>query len=184
MKKNSIAESYASSLFEIARAEGKLEQVESDLDQLKEVLKNHKDIGAFLKGRDTTPEGKKKALREIFGDYRTNKKGLSPITLNQLNLLIDQEREREIPAMVEAYDQLLSSYRKKLTAVITTSVPLNEEESNKIEKKLSEKTGMSVHLKTRVDEDILGGAIIRIGDNVIDGSIRRHLEELRKNMIN
>ncbi|MCH7761935.1 ATP synthase F1 subunit delta [candidate division TA06 bacterium] len=178
-----IADAYAASLFEIAHAEGLLARVEKDLDHLKEVLRGQRNLLGFLKGSDTTPEGKRRAIAEIFGDPRSGQNGLSFITLNQLNLLIDQGREREILAMIEAFNSILSAERKKLTAVITTSIPLTEEESNKIEKDLSKATGRSVHLKTRVNEAILGGAIIQIGEKVIDGSIRRQLEELRKQMV-
>ena len=182
LKKNSIAESYATSLYEIAHAEGALDRVEKDLDHLKEVLRREKKLMSFLKGSEVTPEGKRKALAEIFGYPPSSKDSLSPIILNHLNLLIDQEHEREIQAIVEAFDQFVSAHRKKVTAVITTSIPLTEQESKEIEKNLSKATQKAVHLKKRVDETILGGAIIRIGEKVIDGSVRRRLGDLRKKM--
>ena len=176
MKRRTVADSYASSLFEIAHAERALDRVEKDLDNLKEILRSQRDLVSFLRDRGITPEGKRKALREILN------KDISPIVLNKLDLLIEHGREGDIQRMVEAFENLVSAEKKKATATITTAIPLREEEREKIERELAEATGKSIRLKTRVDKAILGGAIIRINERVIDASLQKHLNDMRESM--
>ena len=88
MRDDSVVKGYAASLFGVARSEDLVEVVEDELYRLKEVLQGNAELREFLSNLRIAPEGKKKALMEIFG------KGVSSVTMNHLNLVIDQGRQR------------------------------------------------------------------------------------------
>lgn len=177
MRDDSVVKGYAEALFQVAKSEDLVEVVEDELLKLKEVLQENSELKEFLNNLRIAPEGKKKALMEIFG------KGTSPITLNHLNLIIDQGRQRKIVAIIEEYFRLAAAAREKITAEVVTSVPLSEEMAEKLRRQLTKVTKKQVFLKSRVDPSILGGAIVRIENKIIDGSVRHQLEGMRQTMV-
>lgn len=177
MKDDSVVKGYAESLFGVARSEDLVEVVEDELYTLKEVLQGNAELREFLSNLRIAPEGKKKALKEIFG------KGISPITLNHLNLIIDRGRQRKLVPIIEEFVALAAAAREKVTAEVTTSVPLSEKSAEKLRRALTKATKKQVFLKPRVDPAILGGAIIRVENKIIDGSLRNQLEQIRRSMV-
>jgi F-type H+-transporting ATPase subunit delta len=177
MKDDSVVKGYAEGLFGVARSEDLVEVVEDELYTLKEVLQGNAELKEFLSNLRIAPEGKKKALMEIFG------KGISPITLNHLNLIIDQGRQRKLVPIIEEFSALAAAAREKVTAEVTTSVPLSEKMAEKLRRALTKATKKQIFLKPRVDPSILGGAIIRVENKIIDGSLRNQLEQIRRSMV-
>lgn len=177
MKDDSVVKGYAESLFHVAKSEDLVEVVEDELYKLKEVLQKNAELSEFLSNLRIAPEGKKKALMEIFG------KEASPVTLNHLNLVIDQGRQRKLVPIIEEYFALAAAAREKVTAEVITSVPLSEEMAEKLARELTKVTKKQVFLKSRVDPSILGGAIIRVENKIIDGSLRHQLGQMRRAMI-
>jgi len=177
MKDDSVVKGYANGLFQVAKSEELVEVVEDELYKLREVLKKNAELREFLSNLRIAPEGKKKALMEIFGNR------VSSITLNHLNLVIDQGRQRKLVPIIEEYFALVTAAREKVTAEIITSVPLSEKMAEKLARELTKVTKKQVFLKPRVDPSILGGAIIRVEDKIIDGSLRHQLDQMRRAMI-
>ena len=177
MKDDSVVKGYANALFHVAKSEDLVEVVEDEFYKLKEVLQKNAELKEFLSNLRIAPEGKKKALMEIFG------KGVSSVTLNHLNLVIDQGRQRKLVPIIEEYFALAAAAREKVTAEVITSVPLSEKMAEKISRELTKVTKKQVFLKVRVDPSILGGAIIKVENKIIDGSLRHQLGQMRRAMV-
>ena len=177
MRANSVVKGYAEALFQVAKSEDLIEVVEDELYKLKEVLQKNSELREFLSNLRIAPEGKKKAVMEIFG------KGVSPVTLNHLNLVIDQGRQRKLVPIIEEFFAIAAAAREKVTAEVITSIPLSEKIAEKLRRALTKATKKQVFLKPRVDPSILGGAIVRVGNKIIDGSLRHQLEQMRRAMV-
>lgn len=176
MASDPLVRGYAESLFLVAQAEGLLDRVEEELTRLIKTLDSSPDLKEFLGSTRVASEGKTSALREIFG------KGASPVTSHWLACVVDQGRQRRLPAMIEDFFLLAQESREKVTAEVITCVPLSEDLTHRLEAELSKISRKRVFLKPIVDESILGGVIVRIENKVIDGSVRHRLEEIKKEM--
>ena len=177
MASDPLVEAYAEALFQVARAEERMDQVEEDLTHLKKTLDSNIELREFLNNLQISSSGKQDALSKIFGE------SLSPITLHWMNLIVDQGRQRKLPTIIEAFFTLTQDAREKITAEIVTSVPLSEDLARRMESELSRVTKKRVFLKPVVDDSILGGVIVKVDNKVIDGSVRTRLEDIRKEMI-
>ncbi len=177
MASDPVVRSYAEALFQVARAEDSLDRVEEELTRLKNGLESNAEVKEFLSNLQISPEGKKSALFQIFGEK------ISTITLNWINLVIDQGRQRRLPNIIEAFFTLARESREKVTAEVVTSVPLSEDLVQRLEKELSRASKKQVFLKPMVDESILGGVIVKIENKIIDGSVKHRLEEMKQEMV-
>lgn len=177
MGSDPLVMAYAQGLFQMARAEGLLDRAEEELTRLQKAIETHASLKEFLSAPDISPEGKKSALSEIFGQ------SLSPLLLHWVETVVDQGRQRKLPAMIEAFCRLAEEAREKVTAEVITSIPLPEDLARRFEEELSRVTRKRVFVKPFVDESILGGVIVKLGDKVIDGSLRHRLEEVKQEMM-
>ena len=177
MASDPLVKAYAEALFQMARAEEMLDRVEEELTHLGRSLESNAELKEFLSNPQLSPAGKKGALDQIFGP------SLSPMTLNWVNLVVDQGRQRRLPVIIETFFALAQEAREKVTAEVITAVALDEALAERLQKELSRATKKQVFLKPLVDESILGGVIVRIENKVIDGSVRHRLEEVKKEMV-
>ena len=177
MASDPLIGAYAEALFQVARAEERVDRVEEELTQLSRSLESNAELKEFLSNPQLASTGKKSALFQIFGQ------SLSPITLNWVNMVIDQERQRRLPVIIESFFALAREAREKVTADVITAVALPEALAERLQKELSRATKKQVFLKPLIDESILGGVIVRIENKVIDGSIRHRLEEIKREMV-
>ena len=111
---------------------------------------------------------------------RRSRANFSPIVAKLLALLADRDRLVLVPDVLTAYSDRLLDYRHVVRAEVTTAEPLTTERLQDIQRSLSTATGLTVDLSSRVDPDILGGIVVRVGNSVLDASIRNRLEQLRK----
>ncbi len=176
-KVDSVISAYAEALFEIAKAENSMENVEEDLLRFKKLSKDSGELREFIHNPKIGPSEKKGALSEILG------KDTSHITLNFLNLIIDQNKQRQLPKIIEKYFNLAASFRNKITAHVISAVPLTEDLIGEMERRLSVITGKDVVVKNEVDKSIIGGFIIRIKEKVLDASIYGQFEKLREKIM-
>ena len=177
MASDPLVKSYAEALFQVARAEETLVRVEEELTRLNKSLDANSELREFLSNPQISSDGKKSALFQIFGGK------ISPITLHWMNMVVDQGRQRRLPAIIEAFLTLTEDARDKVTAEVITSVPLSEDLAKRLEQELSKITKKRVFLKPMVDDSILGGVIVKIENKVIDGSVKHRLEEMKNEMI-
>ncbi|VAX33481.1 ATP synthase delta chain [hydrothermal vent metagenome] len=169
-----VIEGYAQALLSVAKSEGAVDRVEEELTGLRDVFSANHDLISFLKDPKVTEEGKRKAVSEILGDK------VSPLVHFQIALAIEQGRAPLLPAIIDHFFSLTSESRKKITAKVTTAIPLSESATQKMESTLSELVGEAVFLKMSVDPDILGGIMVHLGDRIIDGSLKGQLDQLRE----
>lgn len=177
MGSDPLVNAYADSLFQVARAEEMADRVEEELTRLSKSLESNAELREFLSDPQISSAGKKSALSQIFS------RAVSPLTLHWIDMVVDQGRQRRLPAIIEAFFTLAQEAREKVTAEVVTSIPLPEDLIQRLEKELSRVTKKRVFLKPLVDESILGGVIVKIENKVIDGSVRHRLEEIKKEMV-
>jgi F-type H+-transporting ATPase subunit delta len=177
MPKDSVNIGYARALFEMAQAENAVSRVEEELFRLRELLKTNPALLEFLKNPNIKREGKRQALTEIF-ENRAH-----PLVLNALLTLTDQDRISRILHIIEEFSAIAAESRQKVSGEITTAVPLDDATLRRLAGELSKITGKNVQLFQRVDASILGGAVIKVGEQVIDASLRRKLNEIREKLV-
>jgi len=167
---------YANALFEMAQAESVSSRVEEELYRLRELLKKNPDLLEFLKDPTIQHEGKRKALGELFQGR------VHPLVLNMLITLSDQDRAGRVLHIIEEFSGRVASETEKISGEVSTVVPIDNETLQRLAAELSRITGKSVQLFQKTDPSILGGAIIKVGEQVIDGSLRRRLTQIKERL--
>jgi F-type H+-transporting ATPase subunit delta len=168
-----IAQVYARSLFEVAEDAGKLDEVREQLDQIADALAADRDLQVFFFSPYFSTQEKSEGLDKAVSDAE-------PSLLNFLKLLIEKHRMPALLRIRRVYDALWEDYNKLLPVQITSAVELDKQIVKHIGDQISEQTGRKVELSASVEPDILGGIVVRVGNQVLDASIRRRLELLRK----
>jgi F-type H+-transporting ATPase subunit delta len=168
-----IAQVYARSLFEVAEERDKIDLVRDELGQLADALAESRELELFFFSPYFSTEEKKQGLDKAVV-------GADEIVRNFLAVLIENHRmpalfriRREIDAMWQDVNQLLP-------VQITSAIELDEAVTKEIGDEIGRQTGRTVELTSTVDPDVLGGLIVRVGNSILDASIRTRLERLRK----
>jgi len=172
-----IVRRYASALFRAASRAGLVDRIESDLGLVSYALETSPGLMAAIHS-PLTPLAVK---REIVGDVFAGK--IDEITISYLNLLVRKRREEAISPTEHEYILLADEARGIVNAEVTTAVKLTEDEEARIRERLSKMTGKSVHTTGVVAPEIIGGVLVKIGDTVIDGSIRGRLVALKERLL-
>jgi F-type H+-transporting ATPase subunit delta len=167
---------YAKALFQLAQEQGKVAEVESQLQVIAEAVSSDAEVRAFLTAPGISAENKVKAIAAALGEQA------SPIVLNTIGLLIERGRQTEFPSLLEAYRQVSGDVLKRVDAVVTSAQPLGEEEKSKLAAQFGALTGKTVRVENVVDPSLLGGLTVRIGDTLYDGSLRGKLDRLSKQL--
>ena len=169
------AKRHAQALFEIAKEKGRVEEWKEELGGLVGIAEDPDLLSAL--------EDPRIDLGEKFRIVSEGIRDLDPLLRNFLFLLIARRRLKLLPEIAEEYRRLADEYLGFGYAEITTAVPLSDEEKELIAKRLSEIFGKKIVLTTKVDPEILGGFVARIGDLVIDGSVKGRFEQLREALL-
>ena len=168
-----IAAVYARSLFEVARDEGKLDEVREQLGQLADAFDEQQSLQVFFFSPYFSTKEKSEALERMV-------EGAEPMVLNFLNLLLEKHRMPAIFRVRRALDELWEEENKLLPVQITSAVELDSKITEQIGDRIAEQTGRKVELSTTVNPDVLGGLVLQVGNTVLDASVRHRLEQLRK----
>lgn len=168
-----IARVYARSLFEVAKGHGKLDVVREQLGQFADAVDGDRDLQVFLFSPYFSTEEKLDGLRRAVIDA-------DPIVRNVLELLVEKHRAPVIFRIRREYDALWENENKLLPVEITSAIELDEALIQQLSARIGEQTGRKVSLTTTVDPDVIGGIVMRVGNNILDASIRTRLESLRK----
>lgn len=177
MSASAVAVNYAGTLLELAARDG---QEERYGELLATVAAVHADVDGFRSFLDTPripTEEKKSLLRKVFTDR------VPPLFLNFLLVLVDKRRQRWLPAIEAAYRDLLDAKVGRIHAAVRLAFEPDEKLRGQLVAALSKALGAEVIPHFVEDERILGGVIIRVGDRVMDGSLRRRLEDLRSTLV-
>jgi F-type H+-transporting ATPase subunit delta len=167
---------YAQALFSVAEAEDALETVEDELFRFARALDGEADLRETLTDPGLPVDRKKAVLQDILGERA------SPHTISIIGFLVEQGKARELTAIVDELVALAAERRKAAVAEVRTAVSLTEKHRKDLAEALEHATGKKVELKVVVDPSVVGGVVARVGDQVIDGSIRRRLELARERM--
>jgi F-type H+-transporting ATPase subunit delta len=168
-----IATVYARSLFEVAQEKGNLDAVREQLGEFADALDGNQEMQVFFFSPYFSTQEKEEGLDKVVTDA-------DPIFLNFLKLLIEKHRMPALLRIRRVYDSLWEDYNRLLPVQITSAVELDTSIVTHIGDQISEQTGRKVELSATVEPDILGGIVVRVGNQVLDASIRRRLEQLRK----
>jgi F-type H+-transporting ATPase subunit delta len=165
---------YAQAVFPIAVLNDTIPRWRSELEDIASVLAESEMAGMFDDER--VPVAQRQALVDRVLD-------VSPIAGNLAKLLISKGRSRDARAVADAFNRMADEREGVVYADVTTAVPLSDAEVQSVAEKLSQSMNKRVIVRPSVDPAITGGMIARIGDRVIDGSIRARLKELRKELV-
>jgi ATP synthase F1 delta subunit len=168
-----IAQVYSRSLFEVAKEQGKLDEIKEQLGQFSDALEGDRDLAVFFfSPYFSTPE-KQDGLKKLVD-------GMEPILLNFLDVLIENHRLPAIHRIRRQYDALWDKEMKILPVEVTSAVELDEGTVQHLGDRIGEQTGRRVQLTSTIDPDILGGIVLRVGNSILDASIRSRLNQLRR----
>jgi F-type H+-transporting ATPase subunit delta len=170
-----IAQVYARSLFEVAQEAGLIDVIREQLSQFADALSEHRVLATFFFSPYFSTEEKKRALGHLI-------EGGEPIFMNFLESLIERHRMPAIFRIAARYEALWEDANKLLPVEITSAVELGDETVQAIADRVREQTGRKVELSSSVDSGILGGIVLRVGDFILDASIRNRLNQLRKEL--
>ena len=173
----SLAGRYATALFQLARDERKLDAVGAGLDGLRDALRDSEDLRRLI----TSPlVSRDEALKAVRATAESMK--LDPITSNFLGVLAQNRRLGQLPAVIRAFNLLAAAHRGETTAEVTSARPLNDDQIAAIKTNLKGRIGRDVNVELSVDPAILGGLVVKVGSQMIDGSIRTKLNNLASAM--
>ena len=175
MPKAASARRYAQAVFELALEKGELERWFDDLALLADSVSNLEFL-EFLSQPRVSGGDKIKVIRDALGD------SVGPLALNLMALLATKNIAHILPGITDQYQSLLDSQQGIERAEVVSAIPLGDDEQRRVTEMLSAMSGSQVRLTTRVDSQIIGGMIIRIGDRVMDGSTRSKLQAMRREL--
>ena len=168
-----LAQVYARSLFQVALEQGRLEEVREQLGQFAEALDQHHELAVFFFSPYFSTKEKQESLGRLLEDA-------DEIFVNFLNLLIEKHRMPVIFRIRAEYERLWEEENRMLPVEITSAIALDQQTTEELGRTIGERTGRKVTLAARVDPEILGGIILRVGNSILDASIRNRLEQLRR----
>ena len=168
-----LAEVYSRALFEVAKENDVLDRVHEELGEFAEALEQNRDLRVFLFSPYFSSEEKKDGVRKIVS-------GADERLLNFLELLAERHRMPALFRIRRAYDARWAEENRLLPVTVTSAVELDEKLVKDIGKRIEEQTGRQVDLSSSVDPDVLGGLMVRVGNMVLDATVRNRLEQLRK----
>lgn len=173
----SAVSTYAQALFEAALEREELEETLENLKEFVSALHESEELRDFFYGAHIPESQKRKAMDALTEDMSTS-------TRNFLKVLVDNGRTEILEGVVPRYEDLVEEHQGKVEVELTTAVELSDEMLDRLKSRLGEiLDGREVLLETNVDPDLLGGAIIRVGERQIDASIRAQLRGLREEML-
>ena len=168
-----IATVYARALFEAAQEQGRLDVVREQLGQVADALDSNRDLQVFFFSPYFSTEEKRDGLARTLT-------GADPLLTNFLELLIENHRMPVIFRMRRGLDRLWEKENQLLRVHVTSAIALADAAVAQIGEQVGQQTGRRVELASTVDPDILGGIVLRVGNAILDASIRNRLEQLRR----
>src|SRR3954447_6776854 len=168
-----IATVYGRSLFEVAQERDVLDDVREQIGQFADALQDDRDLQIFFFSPYFSTEEKKDGLRKAVD-------GADEAVENFLELLVEKHRMPAIFRIRRELDRLWEDANQLLPVTITSAIELDSSTVDGIAKAIGDQTGRRVELTTSVDPDVLGGIVLRVGNSILDASIRNRLEQLRR----
>jgi ATP synthase F1 delta subunit len=166
---------YAEALFEVAKEKDKLDPIGEGLGQFADALDSGRELQVFFFSPHFSSAEKAEGLRRAIS-------GAEPEMVNFLELLIDKHRMPEVFRVRREFEEMWKREKRRIDVTVTSAAELDPAVVEKIGGEIERQTGQKVDLASRVDEEILGGIVLQVGNMVLDASIRSRLEKLRKSV--
>ena len=177
MRDTTIARNYAEALLSLARKAGDLQAWGRMIDDVSSAMERDERLRRFLEAPQISADQKNAVLSKAFEDRAPR------LFLRYLQRLVMNRRQMLIPAIANEYRDLVDEVEGRIHAQVTLAKPIDDEQRAMIARHLTQKLGRPVVPQVRVNPNILGGIIVRVGDRVMDGSVRRRLGVLRGRML-
>ena len=165
---------YANAIFEVAKAEGSLEAVENELFQFGQVFSRSDQLREKLTDQSLPAEKRQAIVEDLLGQKA------SPLTVNLVSFLVGSGRAGELPEIIDRLVKKAAAERQHEVAEVRSAIPLDGEQRRRLTEALERATGKQVELKVIVDPGVIGGLVARVGDTVIDGTVRKRLDQLKE----
>ena len=176
---NVVARRYSKALVEVvAEREGDFDAVHAELRDLAGVIEGSRDLMRLLYSPSIRMEVKRGILEDLL-----SLAGLSDLAATFVRLLLEKGRLRYLPSVAETFEYLANERQGKVKVTVTSAAPLSAEEAERLKAGLEQATGKTVLIETVVEPPLIGGLVVRIGDRVLDGSIRHQLDVMRESLV-
>ncbi len=169
-------EGYARALFEVARADGTLDEVEDELFRFARSYESSDELRTALTD-ERTPVEKRQAIVEDLLDGKA-----TSTTVQLVSMVVGSGRGRDLPAIVDSLVQRASSAKQLDVAEVRTAVALSDDQQARLKAALENATGKQLNLKTVVDPTVVGGVVATVGDTVIDDTVRTRIDQLKSRL--
>lgn len=173
----SLSGRYASALFQLARDETKLDQVQASLATVKQAMAESADLRALATSPMVGREAAGKAIAAVAAELR-----LDPLTTNFLGVLATNRRLGALSAIIRDFNQLAARHRGETSAEVISAHALDDGQIASLKTRLKSMVGSEVAVDLKVDPSLLGGLVVRLGSRQIDGSLRTKLNTLAQAM--
>jgi F-type H+-transporting ATPase subunit delta len=170
-----IARVYAEALFDVASEKDKLDEIREEIGEFADALEGDQEMQVFFFSPYFSTNEKREGIEKAVS-------GASEEFRNFLDLLVEKHRMPVVFRIRRAYEELWRKHNRKIDVTVTSAVELDRDVVERIGKEIESQTGQSVELSSRVDDAILGGLVLQVGNMVLDASIRNRLEKLRKSV--
>jgi F-type H+-transporting ATPase subunit delta len=168
------ARRYTTALYGVAEDKGQLDEVTKDITYVLGLINSNKDLELFFASPIISNAKKLSLVKEIFGE------SISELSMSFINLLVSRRREALIKGIFEDFINLKKEKDGIVDVFVKTSVPLNDDEKQKMKQKLDAYTKLKSELNFEIDKNIIGGFVAKINDTILDASIKRQLEKLKE----
>ncbi|MFR5602108.1 MAG: ATP synthase F1 subunit delta [Lachnospiraceae bacterium] len=173
-----VSKVYGDALFEAALDGKTVDAVYQEAIVLHSIFEEHEDLAQLLAHPQISKAEKLQAIQEIFG------KRVSDEMMGLLTTIVKKDRQHEIPEILDYFIRIVKEYKKIGTAYVTSAVELNEDQKARLKAKLLETTAyQEFEMVYQVDSSLIGGMVIRIGDRVVDSSIKMQLNKLKRQLM-
>lgn len=177
MLNQAVARRYARAIFDLAQEKGLVDQVDQELNLVATMIESNRQLKAVMDDVLISPEVKRDLVEKIFAGK------VSPLVMNFLLLVVRKRREAWIPVMYRSFLDLANEARGIVEVEVRSAVPLPDQTLATLENKLQTRLGKRVKFETQVAPELLGGLVVRVGDELMDGSVRTRLRRIHDRMI-
>lgn len=168
---------YAKALFELAKEQRVLDQVESDMARVQAIIEESPELSVLLHSPVIQVQEKRRVISEIF------KGKIQQLSYDFLNLLLDKNREDLLAGIITYFFKFIDESKGILRGDLRAAFPLSDQQKDTLKDQLDRITGKNVIIKEQIDSTLIGGFVIRMEDTVIDVSIINHLNKLRETLL-
>jgi F-type H+-transporting ATPase subunit delta len=173
---NEVIEGYAAALFEVARAEGTLDEVEDELFRFARSFESNDELRNALSD-EMIPASRRQGIVEDLLGSRAN-----PTTVQLISMVVGSGRTRDLTAIVDRLVERAAQAKNLAVAEVRAAVPLSEDQQDRLKAAVANATGKDVTIKVVVDPSVIGGLVVTVGDTVIDGTVRTRLDQLKSRL--